>query len=115
MSEASFRVGDCVRVNSGVRDPDFGIDVGGWQGRIREPEEDGIVLIAWDSVTLTNMGIDLIVRCERENLDWRVTALGSSELSKAPRRDTEEAVSDTVASIEAKLLEDPRLKDIFGP
>jgi hypothetical protein len=115
MPEASFCTGDCVRVNSGTRDPDFAIDIGGWQGRIREPEEDAIVLVAWDSITLKAMDIDLIVRCEKKNLDWEVTALGVSELSKTPCRDTQEAVSHTVASIRAKLLRDPRLKDIFGP
>jgi hypothetical protein len=115
MYAASLRVGDCVRVNSDVRDPDFGMDIGGWQGRIREPEEEGIVLVAWDSITLKNMGVALIVRCERKNLDWEVMALSMSELSKAPCRDTRRAVSATVASIRAKLLKDPRLKDIFGP
>lgn len=115
MYAASLRVGGCVRVNSGVRDPDFGMDIGGWQGRIREPEEEGIVLVAWDSITLKNMGVALIVRCERKNLDWEVMALSMSELSKAPCRDTHRAVSATVASIRAKLLKDPRLKDIFGP
>lgn len=114
MHAASLRVGDCVRVNSGVRDPDFGMDIGGWQGRIREPEKEGIVLVAWDSITLKNMGVPLIVRCERENLDWEVMALSVSELSKAPCRDTHRAVSATVASITATLLEDARLKDIFG-
>ena len=42
-------------VRKGVRDPDFDIPIGGWQGRIEEGEvgDDGTWLyeVAWDSVT----------------------------------------------------------------
>ena len=31
---STYRVGDCVRVKAGVKDPDWGKDIGGWQGRI---------------------------------------------------------------------------------
>ncbi len=32
----SFQPGDSVIVKQGVKDPDFGTDIGGWQGRIVE-------------------------------------------------------------------------------
>jgi len=32
----NFQVGDSVRVKNGTTDPDFGIDIGGWQGQISE-------------------------------------------------------------------------------
>lgn len=115
MTEGKFEIGDCVLVNKGVIDPDFKNDIGGWQGRVKEPEEDGIVVVAWDSVTLKQMGMESIVRCEMENLDWEVTGLSVSELSEARCRDTEEDVGKAVAAIRARLLKDPRLRDIFGP
>ena len=33
-----FQVGDSVKVKNGSKDPDFGIDIGGWQGQISEDE-----------------------------------------------------------------------------
>ena len=34
----NFKVGDCIVVKHGVKDPDYGIDIGGWQGWITEIE-----------------------------------------------------------------------------
>jgi hypothetical protein len=52
----NFKIGDSVVVKSGVKDPDLGIDIAGWQGRIAEIEKkDSSVGIAWDSMTLKNM------------------------------------------------------------
>jgi hypothetical protein len=50
-----FRVGDCMRVKDGAQDPDFGTDIGGWQGRISTIDSSGdesLVSIQWDSITL---------------------------------------------------------------
>lgn len=115
MAVSKFQIGDCVVVNKGVLDPDFKNDIGGWQGRVREPEEDGIVVVAWDSVTLKQMGMESIVRCEMENLDWEVTGLSVSEISETRCRDTEDDVRKVVTAIRANLLKDPRLREIFGP
>jgi hypothetical protein len=35
-SPLNFKVGDSVTVKPNVQDPDFGIDIEGWQGRISE-------------------------------------------------------------------------------
>jgi len=32
----TFKVGDSVAVKSGIKDPDFSFDIGGWQGRVSE-------------------------------------------------------------------------------
>ena len=87
-----FRIGDSVVVKPGVRDPDFDIDLGGWQGRIvyLEQMDDGEVLvrIEWDSKTLNAMGPDLIDRCEEEGLDWRWMDLYASDIKPGESRDS---------------------------
>ena len=40
----NFRVGDSVKVKAGTKDPDFGIDISGWQGQISEID-DNIICI----------------------------------------------------------------------
>ena len=37
---SKFQVGDSVKVKDGTSDPDFGIDIGGWQGQIKEIAEN---------------------------------------------------------------------------
>ena len=62
---AGFKPGDSVVVKPGIADPDFDIDIGGWQGQLDEDADvDKMVLIAWDSVTLQNMPGAMIEQCE---------------------------------------------------
>ncbi len=35
-------VGDCIAVRPGVKDPDYGRDIGGWQGRVTEIERNSL-------------------------------------------------------------------------
>jgi hypothetical protein len=35
----ALHIGDSVVVKSGILDPDFGIDISGWQGRIEETDD----------------------------------------------------------------------------
>ena len=51
-----FKAGDCVKVKSGIKDPDNEkLIIGDWCGRIKEIYEDGIELIKWDSITIRAM------------------------------------------------------------
>jgi len=95
-AHSSFRVGDCVRVKDGVQDPDFGGDIGGWQGRISsiDPSEDQVlVLIHWDSITLKQMPVAMIEQCEEQGSDWAEMALSADEVEPAKPRDTERDVT----------------------
>jgi hypothetical protein len=103
-----MRIGDSVKVKVGVRDPDLSFDIGGWQGRIRTIDGDDTVEIVWDSVTLRAMGLDLVIRCDNANLDWRSMTLGWDEIEKAECRDTEDDVARTVDDITSEMLADPR-------
>ena len=80
----TFRFGDSVVVNSGVVDPDLGIHIGGWQGRVMEADDGDTVFIRWDSITLQEMGLDIAIRCENENLDWELMTLDTAKSRKLP-------------------------------
>jgi hypothetical protein len=37
----SVKIGDSVIVKPNIQDPDFGLDIGGWQGRVSDVLEKG--------------------------------------------------------------------------
>ena len=45
-----FNVGDSIVVKNGIQDPDLNADIGGWQGRISEIQDNNIACIDWDSI-----------------------------------------------------------------
>jgi len=101
----NFSIGESVVVNPGVLDPDHGFDMGGWQGRVTEnhdADEQGnpLVSIAWDSITLKQMPVEVIERCEEDGLDWSLMALYASEVMSASPRDKIHQVDLVKAEIE---------------
>jgi len=105
----ALHVGDSVIVKSGVLDPDFGIDISGWQGRIEEVDDGETVFIRWDSITLREMRLDMIIRCENENLDWEVMTLDMDEIEVTTAKDSEADVSRTASQLKVEMIGDPRL------
>jgi len=96
-----IRVGDVVRVKPGVRDGDFDIDMGGWQGRVSEISPlENLICIDWDSLTLLNMPGAMIARCEEEGLGWDQFYLESSEVEPAAARDTKADVAKAVRKLQ---------------
>ena len=104
-----FEVGDAVIVKTGVADPDFGTDIGGWQGRVKDVDGDDTVFIAWDSITLRQMSLDLIIRCENENFDWEVMTLNQTEVEKTTSQDSKEDVISATSALRLKITDDARL------
>ncbi len=105
-----LHVGDSVVVKSGVLDPDFKIDISGWQGRIEEiDDEEETIFIRWDSITLQEMRLGLIIQCENENLDWEVMTLNMDEIEVAMERDSEAIVSGIASYLKVEMFGDPRL------
>ena len=93
----AFKVGDCVVVKEGTLDPDYGNDIGGWQGRvfeIDEVEDEPLLSIYWDSITMQNMSRSVIENCERDGLLFSEMNLYASEVQLTSPRDTEEEVSE---------------------
>lgn len=91
-----FRKGSSVIVKPDVKDPDFGINIGGWQGRIVKLEKNNLVLIKWDSITLNQMPDATIIQSEQDGLDWTKMSLSLNEIELTAPRDTEEDVEEAV-------------------
>lgn len=96
-----MNIGDAVVVKAGMKDPDMGIDIGGWQGRVSSMEGT-LISIGWDSVTLNQMPIDVISICKEEGWDWRQMNLEASEVEQSVPRDTEVDIAFSVARLENK-------------
>jgi len=98
-----FKVGDAVVVKPGTVDPDLGTEIGGWTGKIaKEPGQDNLVLISWDSVTLQNMPDSAIAQCEEQGLDWTRMYLEAQEVELTTPRDTEEDVAQVIEELQKK-------------
>ncbi len=68
----SLKIGDSIVVKPGVKDPDLGIDIEGWQGRVIEADtKHNLIGIAWNGMTLKSVPDWVIVKCEIEGWDWR--------------------------------------------
>jgi len=104
----ALKIGESVVVKSGVVDPDFGTEIGGWQGRVKELDGD-TAFIEWDSITLREMGMDLVIRCENENLDWEVMTLSQQEVERTSSRDSERDVEAVAVALREEMIDDPRL------
>ncbi|MCP4536714.1 MAG: hypothetical protein GY832_06165 [Chloroflexi bacterium] len=98
----TFQVGDSVVVRSGTRDPDFDIEIGGWQGRISEIHPAGnqdTVMVAWDSATLRHMPDWVIVQSEEQGLDWTLMGVEIHDVELADPRDTERDVAQAIEAL----------------
>jgi hypothetical protein len=98
-----FRIGDVVKVKPNVSDPDLGIGIGDWQGRISEiSPKDNTICIDWDSMTLDNIPSSVITQCEEKGLDWTLMYLGTDDVESATARDTEADVARVVNRLQAE-------------
>jgi len=99
----NLKIGDSVVVKSGAKDPDLGIDIEGWQGRVIEVDaKHKLICIAWDSVTLKNTPDWVIQKCETEGLDWSRMHLQSDQVELANPRDTEKDIEEIVKKLKSK-------------
>jgi len=103
--QTNFPIGESVIVKLGVTDPDHGFDMGGWQGRVTEnhhadKQGNPYVTIAWDSITLKQIPVKVIERCEEDGLDWSSMGLYASEVISTSPRDKIHQVEQVKAEIE---------------
>jgi hypothetical protein len=96
----NFKVGDSILVKHGVKDPDLSTDIGGWQGRISEVQEDNIVCINWDSITLKEMPTSAIKKCEQEGWGWDRMYLDTSDIELTDPRDTNKEVKSIISKLQ---------------
>lgn len=95
-----FKVGDSVQVRAGVKDLEFHVEIGGWQGRVTDIyTEDNLVDIAWDSQTLLQMPKELLDNCFREGYAIEGFTLPFDEVESAKPRDKEKDVLNALVEI----------------
>jgi hypothetical protein len=98
----NIKIGDSVIVKPTIQDPDFGLDIGGWQGRVSDVLEDGeVVLIGWDSLTLKDIPDLMIAKCEEDGLSWDEMYLPVIEIELTAARDSKEDVAQIISQIQA--------------
>ncbi|WPD22895.1 MAG: calcium-binding protein [Candidatus Electrothrix scaldis] len=103
MVQGKLQLGDSVIVKPNVEELDLNINIGGWQGRVAEiEEEDGLIGIDWDSLTLKQIPDKTIVYCEVEGLDWARAYLEPADVEQTTARDTEDDVVKAIEDIESK-------------
>src|SRR5947207_1488631 len=103
MKSSNWTIGESVVVKPGVKDPDTGRDIGGWQGRISAIlDEAEILTIQWDSLTLKSLPPAHIAWCEGEGLSWSEMNLSRDEVELATARDTEDDVAATLKELESQ-------------
>lgn len=106
-TQTSFpAVGDSLIVLPGISDPNTGIPLGGYQGRVTEVElgKSGQVTVTfqWDSLSLKNMPASAIRFCEEEGLDWTRMCLYASEIAPAVPRDRQRDVDKIIERLTAE-------------
>ncbi len=97
----TIKIGDCVKVKKGVKDPDFeDLLIEDWQGNVievfKKDKQTGDVLIAiqWDSKTLKNYPKKYIEMSIDEDLDWTLMHLSVSNVEITTSRDTPEDIQE---------------------
>lgn len=102
----ALAVGDCIVVKPGVKDPDSGTAIGGWQGRVTEIQSDPpgkmIVTFKWDCLSLKRMSAPTIRRCEEKGLDWTSMGFYPEEIERAEPRDTQADVEALIEELSAE-------------
>jgi len=103
----SLHEGDCVRAKQGVMCPDSeGLPLSGWQGRIisveRGEDDDVVVGIKWDSITLSAMPEEYMANSEAQGCDCTEMYLGMSDVEPAQARDDEAEAERSARLVESK-------------
>jgi len=114
-----FKLGEKVRIKSGVSDPDFpDVPLGGWSGTITEIiERKGQVNCVFELDKRTLAGIHPIYtqRCEIDGLDYKFMGLGQEEIELD--NGTPRAIEQPNAIVARPLSpddQDDRVRMVFG-
>ena len=110
----NFQINDSVVVKAGVKDPDTGMDLGGYQGRVAKIEEDNLLCIDWDSLTLKNIPDSHITNCELEGFGWSQYYTYATDVEKTEPRDTEDDVDEMIGILNGKHAWDSLEKEGEG-
>lgn len=96
----TYKVGDAVRIKSGVKIPDCSIDFSHWQGRISSIEKDGTLAIDWDSHSLKSLPTDYIKESITDGYGWEQMYFFFEDIEPFTARDTPEQTAQILAELE---------------
>lgn len=106
-NQLGLKIGDSVIVKQGITDPDSGISISGWQGRIdkfeKSDEDEATILITLDSITLKSLPTSYIEECEENGYDWSTYYLGLADVEPAKARDTKRDVTKAIEEVENQI------------
>ena len=74
-----------------------------WQGRIFDMEDEEVIGIRWDSVTLKELPLEYIKKSEKEGLDWAEMYLGPDEIEPASPRETKKQADETAKAMQSEF------------
>lgn len=107
MKNKKFKIGDYVKVKEGIMSPDVeDLVISGWQGRIYDITKDDnntLVCIELDSITLKNLPDFYIENSEEEGLDYTRIHLWDKEVESAESRDTIKDREEVIKAISSSM------------
>lgn len=99
MDSNQLTLGSSVIVKEGIVDPDDGkTSIAGWCGRIKEIEDD-LILIVWDSITIKNMSRQQINNYDDQGYEWSEMYLALEDVKACESRDLPEDVDEIINRI----------------
>ncbi|MBF0229415.1 MAG: hypothetical protein HQK63_07470 [Desulfamplus sp.] len=119
----NYKKGSSVIVKEGVKYPDYGVEIGGWRGRIYDiinsnDSDEQLISIEWDDETKKKMPVALIKACKKDNMDPTVMSLSASEIESLNK---DEALLTTMtkeiymlARINYELFDKQKIQKIFA-
>lgn len=98
-----LKIGQSVKVKKGTEKVD-GFDVSGWQGRVVEQENNGFLLVEWDSLTMKKMPVEYILSIIRQTDEEELNHcyLGVNDVEIVEERDKANDVEKVKAEIYRK-------------
>lgn len=96
-----LKIGDSVQVKPGVKDEEWGTDLGGWQARIisiiQEPEH--LFEVTWDSQTLQQIPESVIASTIQAGFVIEMNILRAADVTATKPRDKEKDVHNVLSEI----------------
>ncbi len=83
-----FKLGDSIILRPGEKHEELNLDMSGWRGRVVDIDEDGDLLIAWDSQTLQDIPETAVSQWIDEGIDWTCMFIEADALLPYDPRDT---------------------------
>ena len=105
-----MKVGDSIKIIDGIIDPDTGIQLDGFVGRIKEYLASNLVNIEWDSISLQSLPDTYIRSAINEGCDYLTYNIEPKDLELCAARD----IPADIVKVARKLGEKWDNLEVFG-